>query len=168
MRRKSYAKSVVAVAMAATVALSATACGLKSTADTADTSTSQSEAASSEAETPTATQHRLHPGPYARPLRRNRRQDPPTARASRAVPITAACLPARRAAMPTAAKTIPAPTRAVSPVKRPIRPKHLHRLLLLHPRLRRSPSPTLTSSASTPQAARRRAMTSTSAKSGAV
>ena len=41
MRRKSYAKSVVAVAMAATVALSATACGLKSTADTADTSTSQ-------------------------------------------------------------------------------------------------------------------------------
>ena len=48
MRRKSYAKSVVAVAMAATVALSATACGLKSTADTADTSTSQSEAASSE------------------------------------------------------------------------------------------------------------------------
>lgn len=55
MRRKSYAKSVVAVAMAATVALSATACGSKSTADTADTSTSQSEAASSEAETPTAT-----------------------------------------------------------------------------------------------------------------
>lgn len=55
MRRKSYAKSVVAVAMAATVALSATACGSKSTADTADTSTSQSEAASSETETPTAT-----------------------------------------------------------------------------------------------------------------
>lgn len=35
--------------------------------------------------------------------------------------------------MPTAAKTIPAPTRAVSPVKRPIRPKHLHRLLLPAP-----------------------------------
>lgn len=62
MRRKSYAKSVVAVAMAATVALSATACGSKSTADTADTSTSQSEAASSEAETPTAT-----PAPTATP-----------------------------------------------------------------------------------------------------
>ena len=60
---------------------------------------------------------------------------------------------------PAAKTTTPRPAKQ--------RPLPLHRLLLPHPRPRRSPSPTPTLSASTLQAARRQATTSTSAKSGA-
>lgn len=68
--------------------------------------------------------------------------------------------PANRTALHPAAKTT-----TPRPAKQ--RPLPLHRLLLPHPRPRRSPSPTPTLSASTLQAARRQATTSTSAKSGA-
>ena len=165
MRKKDFKTRALAVALTAAVALSSAARSPRLTHP------AQQPARASP---PTVLRRNLLP-PHPRRLRPLHRlphrplRSPPlkqttslhrTVRTGR-IPIPAMQpTPANRTALHPAAKTT-----TPRPAKQ--RPLPLHRLLLPHPRPRRSPSPTPTLSASTLQAARRQATTSTSAKSGA-
>ena len=156
MRKKDFKTRALAVALTAAVALSSTACGSKSTSP------------------PTVLRRNLLP-PHPRRLRppyrlphRPLRSPPPRPTTSLHRPVRTGRTPIPAVQTVQTSRTTPLPAvKATPPRPAKQRSKPLHRLLLPYPRPRRSPLPTPTLSASTLQAARRQATTSTSAKSGA-